>query len=70
MARKPYTALLGILALLWLVFIMNSLSHRECNIFSAHLILEKEKREIMSETEAAFSHKREMKGAIFCESVS
>lgn len=25
---------------------------------------------MMSDTEAAFSHKREMKGAIFCESIS
>lgn len=70
MAMKPYTALLGILTLLWLVFIMSSLSHRECNIFSSHLILEKEKREMMSDTEAAFSHKREIKSAIFCESVN
>lgn len=70
MAMKPCTALLGILTLLWLVFVMSSLSHRECNIFSSHLILGKEKREMMSDRQAAFSHKREMKGAIFCESVS
>lgn len=70
MAMKPFTALLGILALLWLVFIMSSLSHRKYNILSSHLILGKEKREMISDTEAAFSHKRAMKGAIFCESVS
>lgn len=70
MAKKPHTALLGILTLLWLVLIMSSLSVRECNIFSSHLILGKEKMELMSDTEAAFSHEREMKGAIFSESVS
>lgn len=65
MAMKPHTALLGVLTLLWLVLIMSSLSHRECNIFSSHLILGKEKREVMPDTEAASSHKREMKGVIF-----
>jgi len=69
MAMKPHTALPGILALLWLLLIMSCLSYWECNIFSSHLILGKEKGAMMSDTEAAFSCKRETKGAIFCQSV-